>query len=434
MKSSSRAYTWVPSLYFAEALPYMAVIFMSTTLYTRMGLSNTELAFYTSWLYLPWVIKPLWSPFVDAIKTKRWWVIAMQTLLGAGFAGIAFTLNTSFWLSASLAFFWLIAFSSATHDIAADGFYILALDSHEQSLYVGIRSTFYRIGNIFVQGAMVILAGFLEKHLVSNNLPNIPAAWAITFGTLAAIILLLAVYHHFRLPHVEAQPETVAETEQGNMLWQVLRQFGQTVKTFFTKPQIIPALLFMLLFRFPEAQLGKITTPFLLDTYEHGGLALSTASVGTIYGVVGVVGLLLGGILGGILVAKDGLKRWLWPMVAAISIPDAVYILLSATQTSNLWLINSCVFLEQFGYGFGFTAYMLYLIYFSRGESSTSVYALCTAFMALGMMLPGMMAGWLADTLGYTNFFIAVLVFTAITFLVTAFLRIDPDFGKKGHE
>lgn len=416
------AVAWVPSLYFAEALPYVAVMVVSTTMYKRMGLSNTELALYTSWLYLPWVIKPLWGPLVDALKTKRWWVLAMQLLIGGGMAGIALTIRTDAWVQGSLAFFWLLAFSSATHDIAADGFYIIALDDHEQAYYVGIRSTFYRIATIVGQGLLVMLAGWLERQV------TVPAAWSVTFCVLAGLFLLLLGWHHYALPHVEADK---AEPHGQNLLLSTARQFGETWLTFFRKPQIVQALLFMLLFRFPEAQLAKIAQPFMLDPVEAGGLGLSTETVGFVYGTVGIVGLTLGGLLGGWMVSRWGLRRLLWAMVMSISVPDAVYIYMSALQPDNLWIVNTCVFIEQMGYGFGFTAYMLYLIYFARGEHSTSVYALCTAFMALGMMLPGMAAGWLADQMGYTVFFTYVTVSCAVTFIVSALLKIDPTFGLK---
>jgi len=426
MANNKKGYWWVPSLYFTEALPYVAVMIISATMYKRMGMSNTELAFYTSWLYLPWVIKPLWSPLVDALKSKRWWIVTMQMLLGAGFAGIAFFIPTSHWVQGSLAFFWLLAFSSATHDIAADGFYILALDDHAQAYYVGIRSTFYRIANILGQGFLIMLAGFLEKAY------TVPLAWSITFYVLCALLFALAAWHRLVLPRVENEtPSAETFSHSRGLLAQTLQQFAHTWLTFFCKPQIGAALLFMLLFRFPEAQLSKIAQPFMLDPLEKGGLGLDTEAVGFTYGTIGIIGLTLGGILGGWMVSQKGLKRLIWPMVVSISLPDVVYIYMSLLQPSSLLLINVCVFVEQFGYGFGFTAYMLYLIYFARGENSTSVYALCTAFMALGMMLPGMIAGWLADLMGYTTFFIYVTITCAVTFIVSAFLKIDSSYGIK---
>lgn len=420
--------TWVPSLYFAEALPYMAVMALSTVMYTNMGLTNTELALYTSWLYLPWVIKPVWSPLVDSLKTKRWWILAMQILVGASLAGVALTLQTELWLKLSLAFFWLMAFSSATHDIAADGFYILGLSEKEQALYVGWRSTFYRIGTIFCQGGLVFLAGMLQK--THSN----AVAWSITMGLTAALMIGLAAWHNLALPK-ETSSMTTEETEAAttckdtgsrkNPFTKAILSFWDTLHAFFSKKGVLTALLFMLLFRFPEAQLAKMAQPFMLRGTEEGGLHLATETVGVAYGTIGVIGLLLGGILGGMLVSRHGLKRWWWPMIMAISLPDAVYIYLATAQPTSLLIINSCVAVEQFGYGFGFTAYMLFLVYFSKGERSTSVFSICTALQALGMMFPGMIAGYLADLWGFQTFFWWVMACCLVTVIVSALVKLD---------
>ena len=420
MKSTS-PWAWIPTLYFAQGLPYVAVMTISVIMYKRLGISNAELAFYTGWLNLPWVIKPLWSPFIDLIKTKRWWITWMQLLIGVGLAGIAFTIPTDYFFQLTLSVFWLMAFSSATHDIAADGFYMLGLSSHEQALFVGIRSTFYRIATIAGQGLLIMLAGHLEK---TTN--NIPFSWSITFMVLAGLFLALWGWHQFILPHPDsdkAAREVSAST--------LLQEFGATFVSFFRKKQAGIAILFMLLYRLPEAQLGKMSIPFLIDPVSEGGLGLTTEQIGFVQGTVGIIGLTLGGILGGIAVSRHGLKRWLWPMVWAISLPDIVYVYLSYVQPTSLMLVNTCVFIEQFGYGFGFTAYMLYLIYFADGEHKTAHYAICTAFMALGMMIPGMAAGWLQEVMGYQGFFIWIMVCTLATFGVTALLKIDPQFGKK---
>lgn len=416
-------WAWVPTLYFAEGLPYVAVMTLSLVMYKRMGISNTEIALYTSWLNLPWVIKPLWSPFIDLLKTKRWWIVTMQMLLGAGLAGIAFTIPTDHFFQITLAVFWLVAFSSATHDIAADGFYMLGLNSHQQALFVGIRSTFYRFATIAGQGVLIMLAGFLEK-----SSGKIDYAWSVTFFILAGVILALWLYHSFLLPRPSDDCPARSDIHTRN----ILHGFAETVASFFRKKQASVAILFMLLYRLPEAQLAKMSIPFLLDPAEKGGLGMTTAQIGLSQGTIGIIGLTLGGILGGIAVARHGLRRWLWPMVWAISLPDIVYVYMSYALPSNLWLINSCIFVEQFGYGFGFTAYMLYLIYFSQeGKHKTAHYAICTAFMALGMMLPGMIAGWMQETLGYQLFFIWIMICTLATFGVTALLKIDPEFGKK---
>ena len=420
MKRTS-PWAWIPTLYFAQGLPYVAVMTISVIMYKRLGISNADLAFYTGWLSLPWVIKPLWSPFIDLIKTKRWWITTMQLLIGAGLAGIAFTVPTSYFFQLTLAVFWLLAFSSATHDIAADGFYMLGLSSHEQALFVGIRSTFYRIATIAGQGLLIMLAGRLE-----TSTQNIPFAWSITFMVLSGVFLALWGYHKFVLP----RPHSDASTHQVSTST-LMHEFWATFVSFFRKEQAGIAILFMLLYRLPEAQLAKMSIPFLIDPIEQGGLGLTTEQIGWVQGTVGIIGLTLGGILGGIAVSHGGLKRWLWPMVWAISLPDIVYVYLSYVQPESLLLINTCVFIEQFGYGFGFTAYMLYLIYFANGEHKTAHYTICTAFMALGMMIPGMVAGWLQETMGYQHFFIWIMACTMATFGVTALLKIDPNFGKK---
>ena len=604
MERKHHPWTWIPTLYMAEALPYVAVMTISTIMYKRLGISNTDIALYTGWLYLPWVVKPFWSPFVDLVKTKRWWTVTMQFIIAIAFACIAFTLPTSLFFQLSLAAFWLVAFTSATHDIAADGYYMHALTDHEQSLYVGIRSTFYRIATVAAQGLLVILAGIIEmnsgldparlqveatsttitiananssvtetndlhfcfalieqadsaismtdyakEHNVQNGfmvnetgkveeqdatesafplwiddcfdaftawvrnsfgeeprhsttlqprtclvgislsaqpqadkpiilnmafksgdqsismdaantrfvftkdnwnrqafIPvyvdpklkgntsatfeglsgNIPFAWLIVFSVLSVFFFLASIYHQFILPRpVSDRP--ARDVTVGT----IILEFINTFRTFFTKKNALVAILFMLLYRLPEAQLVKLINPFMLDPTDKGGLGLSTGNVGIVYGTVGIIGLTIGGILGGIAAAHGGLKKWLWPMVAAITLPNLVYVYLSYAQPENLFIINACVFIEQFGYGFGFTAYMLYLIYFSEGEHKTAHYAICTGFMALGMMLPGMVAGWLQETIGYRHFFVWVMLCCFVTFVVCAFLKIDPEFGKK---
>lgn len=420
MKKES-PWVWVPTLYFAEGLPYIAVMTLSLVMYKRMGISNTEVALYTGWLNLPWVIKPLWSPFIDLMRTKRWWIVLMQLLIGAALAGIAFLIPADHFFQSTLALFWLMAFASATHDIAADGFYMLGLTSHQQALFVGIRSTFYRLATIAGQGLLIMFAGYLEK---SEH--NIPYAWSVTFLFLSGLFLAVFVYHAFVLPRPKSDRRSVSLSARG--LW---HEFLLTFRSFFQKEGIGAALLFMLFYRFPEAQLAKMGIPFLLDPVSEGGLGMTTEQIGFTQGTVGIVGLTIGGILGGIAVSRHGLKRWLWRMVWAISLPDLVYVYLSYfPETSLLW-VNICIFVEQFGYGFGFTAYMMYLIYFSRGTHSTAHYAFCTAFMALGMMLPGMAAGWLQEQLGYRLFFIWIMACCAVTFAVTALLKIDPEFGKR---
>lgn len=414
-------WAWIPSLYFAEGLPYIIVITLSVVMYKQLGLGNAEVAYYTGWFYLPWLIKPLWSPFIDLIKTKRWWIVTMQLLMGAGMAGIAFTLPMANYLQWTLAIFWLMAFSSATHDVAADGFYMMALNEGQQSFFVGIRSTFYRLATLAGQGGLLIVVDrFLRLYE-----GNAQQAWITAFYAVAFLFIAIALYHAWRLPH----PQT--DRMRNLTSRDLLKEFAHTFTTFFQKEGMVPALLFMLLFRFPEAQLGKMSIPFLMDPLTEGGLELSLEQIGIIQGTLGPIGLTLGGILGGICISRGGLKRWLWPMVWAISLPDIVYVYLSYMQPSNLYLISSCLFIEQLGYGFGFTAYMLFLIYYARGTHETSHYAIATAFMAAGMMLPGMLSGVLQEWMGYRGFFLWIMACCAVTFVVSAFLKIDKDFGKK---
>lgn len=626
-KNKVSPWAWIPSLYLAEGLPYVAVMTISVIMYKRMGISNTDIALYTSWLYLPWVIKPFWSPFVDLLKTKRWWIVTMQLLIGAGFAGIAFTIPLPFFFQATLAFFWLLAFSSATHDIAADGFYMLGLDTNQQAMYVGIRSTFYRVATIMGQGILIILAGFLEsvsgtepvkinidvnpqytqstlylpgngsealspsshndgelkfvlnsdvvqlgtgsidkdslqiflnavitqnydngfiqeKNLLGGNgdlaaatrseswwtanvskplgswiknnfgekreiisesnkagniavaavmlsqkpdqgkdfvlnttmnsgdksislihgerlsfnetnwnkpayivfqadpkltvaasaeykglSGNIPFAWSITFFVLAGLFILFSFYHKVALPKPDSDKPHAHLTAQS-----IVKEFSATFVSFFKKPQAAAAIFFMLTFRFSEAQLLKLINPFLLDSRDIGGLGLTTGEVGLVYGTIGIIGLTLGGIIGGIVASKGGLRKWLWPMTLSMLLTIATFMYLSFTQTDSLIVINICVFIEQFGYGFGFTAYMLYLMYYSDGEQKTAHYAICTGFMALGMMIPGMFAGWLQELLGYNHFFIWVMICSIIPIIAVALLKIDPNYGKAKHE
>ncbi len=414
-------WAWVPTLYFAEGVPYVAVMTISVIIYKRLGLSNTDITLYTSWLYLPWVIKPLWSPFVDMLRTKRWWILMMQILIAAALAGVAFTIPGPLWLQGSLAFFWLLAFSSATHDIAADGFYMLGLEQHQQAYFVGIRSTFYRIATIFSSGLLVGLAGVLQVLTRS-----IAYAWSLVFYLIAGLFIALWLYHSWALPHPAEDQNRVQKTAAD-----IVNEFWQTLVTFFRKPQVWVGICFMLFYRMPEGLLAKVSALFLVDKVSNGGLGLSDVEFGMVQGTVGVIGLTLGGILGGIAASRDGLKRWLWPMVMAITIPDLVYVYLSYALPSSLLVINICIFLEQFGYGFGFSAYMLYLIYYSQGEHKTAHYALCTAFMALSMMIPGLFAGALQESVGYQAFFLIVVVCCAMTYIVSALLKIDPEFGKK---
>jgi len=610
---------WVPSLYYAEGIPYILVMMVSVILYKRMGVSNTEIALYTSWLYLPWVIKPLWSPVVDGLRTRRFWIISSQLAIAVGLSGIAFSISLPESVKWTLVFFWLLAFSSATQDIAIDGFYMLGLSKHDQAWFVGFRATFYRLAMITGQGLLIILAGYLESatgHVPANvtvqavteerieesyklalvtgsdlrvlcepeilkipivpisqsqlaaaikevtnwnklqgqpiekaafqddkteNKPsaassswwnrfvvdplevfirtrfrekkqevvqktsagnarvvqlqlshkprageeivvnfgrragdksisllegsrfvfteanwdkpvqaliqldhrlktpteavfqassgNIPVAWSVTFATVCVLFAVFFIYHKLVLPFPDSDRPSVNENKKS-----ILSEYLHIFAAYFKKDRIWLILAFLLLYRFAEAQLVKMASPFLLDTQETGGLGLTTGQVGFVYGTVGIIMLSLGGLIGGLAASRHGLKYWLLWMALAINLPDLVYVYLAYFLPDSFFIVNLCVAIEQFGYGFGFTAYMLYMIYASEGQHKTAYFAISTGFMALGMMIPGMFSGWLQDLIGYKHFFIWVVIATIPGFIILPFLPLDPGFGKKVKE
>lgn len=411
--NSKTPWLWIPTLYFVEGLPYFIVNTISLIMFKDMGMDNGTLALLTSLISIPWVVKPLWSPFVDIFRSKRWWILSMQLVMLAAVALTAASVRLSTF-SVTLILFIIAAFASATHDIAADGFYMIALNKKQQSAFVGIRSTFYRIASVFGQGVLVVLAGLLERRL-----GDIPRAWSLTMIISAAILVVFNVYHLFVLP----KPSDDGNAGEVRGASDVMKEFGGAFASFFKKKGVWLAILFMLLYRLPEAFSVKMLFPFFKDPVEVGGLGFSTDMYGVVYGTFGVVALLAGGILGGLAAARMGLRKCLWPMALALALPCSVYLFMSIAQPDNLWVVGSCVVLDQFGYGFGFSAYMLYMMHFSQGPLKTSHYAICTAFMALSMMLPGLVAGYLQEALGYVGFFILVMICCIATFCVTFFVR-----------
>lgn len=412
-------WAWVPTLYFSQGIPYVIVMTMSVVMYKRLGRSNTDIALYTSWLYLPWVLKPLWSPLVDMTRTKRFWIVSMQFLVALALALTAFSVTGTAFFKWSLFLFWIMAFASATHDIAADGFYMLSLSQHQQAWWVGLRSTFYRTAMIVGSGLLVVLAGALETRS-----GNIPLAWSITLFVAAALFLAFSCWHSVMLPRPANDGPVL--THKG-----FAAEFFATLASFFRKPGVLMAVAFMLLYRFDEAQLVKVISPFLLDARQAGGLGLTTTQVGLAYGTFGILALTGGGLLGGFTAARFGLKTVLPFMVCSMYLPKLVFVFLSLAQPENFLVACAAVTLEQFGYGFGFTAFMLYLLYFSDGPHRTAHYALCTGFMALGMMIPGLWSGWLVDAIGYKHFFVWVICSAIPGFILALLLKVDPSFGKK---
>ncbi|MFZ6848595.1 MFS transporter [Undibacterium sp. RuRC25W] len=410
---------WIPSLYFGQGIPYVVVMTLSVIMYKNMGISNADIALYTSWLYLPFVIKPLWSPIVDLLKTRRLWIVCTELLIGALFGLVVLIIPLAGFFQLTLLLFWLIAFSAATHDISVDGFYMLALEQHQQAAYAGVRSLFYRIAMLAGQGALVYLAGSLK-----DVTGRVDIGWCAVFAALCVLFIGLALYHKRVLPYPSADLRQDASNAN-------VGQFLTVFREFFKKKNLLLSIAFLLFYRFGEAQLVKMAPPFLLDDVVKGGLGLSTQAVGIIYGSVGMLALTAGGLLGGAAIARFGLKTCLWPMALAINVPHLVYVYLAFCQPQHVLLVGIAVAIEQMGYGFGFAAYILYMIMFAEGEHKTAHYAICTGFMALSMMLPGMFSGALQAALGYAHFFVWICLSAIPTFIVTALIKIDPLFGRK---
>lgn len=413
-------WSWIPTLYYTQGIPYVMVVTVSVILYKDLGVPNTQLALYTSLLSLPWAFKPLWSPFIDIYRTKRWWTWAMQAAIAVGFAGAAITLGTPYFFEASLAFLFVIAFCSSTHDIAADGFYMLALSDDRQSFFVGIRSTFFRLAMWSGEGLFVVFAG-----LLATRIDNPATPWILVLGALAALMLGMSAYHAAILPTPAEDAPARREGEPP------LRAVLETLADFFRKDQIVLAVFFVLLYRLGEGQLVKLAAPFLMDSRELGGLGLTVTDVGVINGVIGLLALTAGGILGGLAISRHGLKAWLWPMILIINLPNLAYWGLARFQPESFTTISLLVGIEKFGYGFGFAAFLMYLIYIARGPYKTAHYAFGTALMAFGMAIPGAISGYMQQALGYETFFLWVLASAIPIFVLTPFLRIDPEFGKK---
>ncbi|MFV8465843.1 MFS transporter [Flavobacterium sp. LB1P62] len=421
MRKDNSPWFWIPLLNFASGFPYAIIISVSVIMYKSLGINNEDIGVYTSLLYLPWVIKPLWSPFIDLYATKRKWFLAMQLVIAIAFLIVGLTIPMSNFFVLSLAVFWVAAFASASNDVASDGFYMLALAKEQQSFFLGIRSTFYRLSMLTANGLIVILGGFLEQKYGDKS-----KAWSYTMIIVALVMAFLTIYNFFTTPKVE-ETKVTAETKNK-------QSFGVVFKTFFQKKQIGIILAFILLFRLGESQLLKMLTPFLIDEKIKGGLGLTTEDVGIIYGTFGVTALVIGGILGGIAISKGGLGKWMLPMFLAMHLPIIGFILLSHFHPASIFYVYATVIAEQFGYGFGFAAFMMYLIYVADGESKTSHYSIATGFMALGMMLPGMLSGFIQEYLGYGNFFIWVFLATIPGLILSRFLIFPSDFGKKSEQ
>ncbi|PCJ98251.1 MAG: MFS transporter [Flavobacteriaceae bacterium] len=417
IKKDKGAWAWVPVLYFTQGMPYVLIVSVSVIMYKRLGISNADIGLYTSWLYLPWVLKPLWSPFVDLKSTKRNWFLGMQLLIAIALLGVGLSLPTNTFFITSLACFWMAAFASATNDIASDGYYMLGLTEKKQSFFVGMRSTFYRLAMVTGEGLIVIIAGYLENKYGDNT-----KAWSLTMVCTAFLMLLLTVSNFFVTPKFESSKEIPKDTK---------KNYVDVFASFFSKPGIGIALAFILCYRLGESQLVKMAAPFMLDETSKGGLGYSTEKIGTIFGTIGVIMLSIGGILGGILISRDGLKKWMFPMILSLNIPNILYAILAWTKTTSIYAVTATVIFEKFGYGFGFAAFLMYLIYIADGKYKTSHYAIATGFMALGMMLPGMVSGYIQEWLGYSGFFVWVVIAALPAIFLLKYITYPADYGKK---
>ncbi|VXB70821.1 AmpG permease [Flavobacterium sp. 9R] len=437
MKSEKNPWYWIPLLNFASGFPYAIIISVSVLMYKNLGISNEDIGMFTSLLYLPWVIKPLWSPFIDLHATKRKWFLAMQLVISIAFLIVGLTIPMQHFFVLSLALFWVGAFASASNDVAIDGFYLLALTKDKQSFFLGIRSTFYRLSMLTANGLIVLLAGFLEEKYGDKS-----KAWSYTMLVVALIMIFITVYNFFMTPNPEIEQEYIKSNANHK------GSFTEVFVTFFQKKQIGLILTFILVYRLGESQLMKMLSPFLVDDVAKGGMGLSTEDVGIIYGTFGVAALVIGGIIGGVVISRDGLGKWMLPMILTMHLPIIGFVYLSHYHPSEIVNIHfeflkiifdynlnphitAVVVIEQFGYGFGFAAFLMYLIYVAEGESKTSHYSIATGFMALGMMLPGMASGYIQEYLGYGNFFIWVFLATIPGIILSRFLIFPYDFGKK---
>ena len=428
---------WVSVIYFAEGFPYTIVNLMSIIFLKDLGASN-ELIGLTSFLYIPWVLKGLWGPVVDIYSTKRKWILFTELFCTLLFLLLALGALGPQAIVISIAVFALIAFVSATHDTAIDGFYLDALDKDQQAFFVGVRSTAYKLAWLAGNGGLVFLAGFLANERVINTNSDgtkifgdfqfsifgrafsfqAPAfGWAVAFAIAAFLFLLIYLFQLWYLPH--PAPFSRGRDRNG-----AEADFFEAFKSYFTQRRIGWIVFYVLLFRLGDAFMLKMAPPFLMDNSSKGGLTLSTAQMGILYGTVGVVFLLAGGVLGGFVIAKQGLKKWMWPTALLQNSAIALYWLLAKYRPGIEWVyvVNS---FEQFSYGLGVSAYTVFLMRTVRPEFKASHYAITTAFMAAGILLPGVMSGYLQVRMGYEGYFLMSFLAAVPGLAAIYFLPLD---------
>lgn len=402
--------TWVPTLYFSEGLPFVATATVSVLMYKSLGLTDAQIAFFTTLIMWPWTLKPIWGPLLEMFRTKKHFVVATQFIGGVAFGLLALSLPLKGFLSYSLAMFAIIAFNSATHDIAADGVYINTLEPKQQAQFVGWQGAFYNIAKVFSQGFLVYIAGKLELTL------GVTEAWMVVMGLFGGILILMALYHIKMLP-------SGGSSEGVRNFREAFTTFWQVVKTFFQKKNILWGIAFIILFRSAEGQLTKIVPLFMRAAREAGGLGLPTSDIGIAYGIFGAASFVLGSIAGGYFVAKRGLQRSIFILCVLFNIPDAVYAYLAFTVPENFAVICGAITCEWFGYGFGFVGVILFMMQqIAPGKYKMAHYAFATAVMNLGFMIPSMISGYISDFLGYKKFFLWVMLATIPSFLAAWFV------------
>jgi PAT family beta-lactamase induction signal transducer AmpG len=396
---------WVPTVYFAEGLPYYAVNFMALFFFQKMGVSNTVNTLVISLLAVPWTLKPIWSPLLELYKTKKFFVVLMQLLGGVSLVLIALSLNLPGYFHYAVALFVVLGFCSATHDIATDGIYIAALTPKEQAAYVGWQGSFYNLARVFSMGGLLWLVGVLtEKFTVAHISAPAVHAWMAVFGGAGLILVALSLYHAHMLPIGGEERKT-----QG--LRQTASTFLDVVVSFFKKPNVWFLLLFIFLYRAGEGQVIKVGPLFLQAARSTGGLGLDPKQVGAIYGVFGSIAFVVGSIAGGYFTARLGLKRALPWLILTLNLPMLAYWYLSVALPTNPLPITVAMSVEMFGYGFGFVGVILLMMQeIAPGKYQTAHYAFANSLMNLGVILPGAISGWVQSRLGYTHFFIWVIL------------------------
>ena len=425
MNLSSRSpLRWVPSLYFAMGLPFVVLNMVSAVLYKDLGISDAQIAFWTSLIMWPWTIKFLWSPFLELYRTKKFWVVGSQLLSGVLFGVAALSLQLPLFFSVSVAVFAVVAFSGATHDIAADGVYMSELTTQDQAKYIGWQGAFYNLAKLVATGGLVWLAGWLYEGFSADGASSYDASvgsWTVVLLILCGTLVALGLYHLRALP-------SGGSASEGCSLRDGLSGLREVIGAFFTKRHIWYYIAFIILYRLGEGFVMKIVPLFLKADTASGGLGLTNQQIGLYYGTFGAGAFLIGSLLAGYYIARRGLRRTLFTLCCIFNLPFGVYALLAWLQPQSMWIVGGGIVLEYFGYGFGFVGLTLFMMQqVAPGRHQMAHYAFASGIMNLSVMLTGAVSGYLSDALGYGMFFLAVMLATVPAFLVTWFVPFTYD-------